>query len=281
MTDLRLRCQPAWIALLLACAARIVSADALDSVNRVRAQGCDAQPGGAAPLRHDARLDALAGKLAAGADQRSAALEAGYRAASLLVISVTQAPAGGDVAPILARQFCRQLLDPALREVGSYRRENDLWLAIAAPLAAPAARDLQRIAARVLQLTNQARAQPRRCGATYFGATTALTLSPLLAQVALDYARDMAAHDYMDHTGRDGSSPAARITRTGYRWSEIGENLARGITTPEQLVAGWLGSPEHCANLMEPAYREAGIAFADNPRSDRAPYWAMEFGTPR
>jgi uncharacterized protein YkwD len=281
MNDLRLRCQLASIAVLLACAARSVSADVLDSVNRVRAEGCDAQPGAALPLRHNARLDALASRLAQGADQRSAALGAGYRAASLLVISVTQVAASGDVAPILARQFCRQLLDPTLSEIGSWRRDSDVWLAIAAPLAPPAAADLEPIAARVLQLTNQARAQPRRCGTTSFSATTPLALSPVLAQVALTYARDMAAHDYMDHTGRDGSTPAQRITQAGYRWSEIGENLARGITTPERLVAGWLGSPEHCANLMQPAYREAGVAFADNPRSDAAPYWAMEFGTPR
>jgi uncharacterized protein YkwD len=247
----------------------------------VRAEGCAAQPGSALPLRHSARLDVLAGKLAQGADQRSAALAAGYRAASLLVISVTQVSASGDVAPILARQFCRQLLEPALSELGSYRRDDDVWLAIAAPLTPPAARDLEPIAARVLQLTNQARAQARRCGVTSFGATTPLTLSPLLAQVARDYARDLAAHDYMDHTGRDGSTPAQRITRAGYRWSEVGENLARGLTTPEQLVAGWLGSPEHCANLMQPVYSEVGVAFADNPRSDAAPYWVMEFGTPR
>jgi uncharacterized protein YkwD len=281
MTDLRLRCQLASVAIVLACAPLCASADELDAVNRVRAQGCFAQAGSAAPLRHNARLDVVASKLSTGTDQRTATLGAGYRAASLLVISVTQVPASGDVAAILARQFCRQLLDPALSEVGSYRRDTNLWLVIAAPLAAPAAGDLSRIAARVLQLTNQARAQPRKCGATSFAAAGPLTLSPLLAQVALSYARDMAAHDYMDHTGRDGSSPAERITRAGYRWSEIGENLARGLTTPEQLVAGWLGSPEHCANLMAPAYEEAGVAFADNARSDNAPYWAMEFGTPR
>jgi uncharacterized protein YkwD len=91
----------------------------------------------------------------------------------------------------------------------------------------------------------------------------------------------MATYGYMDHTGRDGSSPAQRITRSGYRWREVGENLASGIMTPEDAVAGWLHSPEHCANLMDPAFRHMGVAYAVNPRNDAGVYWALEFGTPR
>src|SRR5205814_1609207 len=83
---------------------------------------------------------------------------------------------------------------------------------------------------------------------------------------AAQYARDMATYGYMDHTGRDGSSPEERITRSGYRWRETGENLASGIMRPEDAVAGWLRSPEHCANLMDPAFRHMGVAYAVNPR---------------
>jgi len=50
--------------------------------------------------------------------------------------------------------------------------------------------------------------------------------------------------------------------------------------TADEVVAGWLGSPEHCANLMDPLYREMGVAFAVNPHDQRGVYWAMEFGTP-
>ena len=90
----------------------------------------------------------------------------------------------------------------------------------------------------------------------------------------------MALFGHMDHTGRDGSTPAERITRSGYHWSEMGENLASGVMTPEEVVAGWVESPEHCANLMDPLYREMGVAFAVNPHNDAGVYWAMEFGTP-
>ena len=107
-----------------------------------------------------------------------------------------------------------------------------------------------------------------------------LSANASLGQVALAYAQDMARYGYMDHTGRDGSSPEVRVTRGGYRWREVGENLASGIMTPEEVVEGWLQSAEHCANLMDPAFREMGVAFAVNARDERGVYWAMEFGTP-
>ena len=134
---------------------------------------------------------------------------------------------------------------------------------------------------RVLELTTRARATARRCGSQHFAPAPPLTLDAKLGQVALAYARDMAAFGYMSHTGRDGSSPQTRITRSGYRWSEVGENLARGIMTPEEVVEGWLHSPEHCANLMDPKFRQMGVAFAVNPRDEAGVYWAMEFGTAR
>ena len=133
----------------------------------------------------------------------------------------------------------------------------------------------------MLQLTNEARAQPHRCGTTPYGAAPPLATSTQLSQVALAYARDMADWGYMDHTGRDGSSPKERIARGGYRWRKVGENLASGVMTADEVVAGWLGSPEHCANLMDPLYRQMGVAFAVNPQDQRGVYWAMEFGSPR
>jgi len=132
----------------------------------------------------------------------------------------------------------------------------------------------------VLALANEARAKPRRCGSISYAAAAPLTANARLAQAALGYARDMARFGYMQHTGRDGSSPAERITRSGYHWREVGENLASGVMTPAEVVAGWLGSPEHCANLMHPVYREMGVAFAVNPGDARGIYWALELGTP-
>ena len=50
---------------------------------------------------------------------------------------------------------------------------------------------------------------------------------------------------------------------------------------PEDAVAGWIKSPGHCANLMNPAFAEMGVAFAIDAASDMGIYWAQAFGTPR
>jgi uncharacterized protein YkwD len=60
----------------------------------------------------------------------------------------------------------------------------------------------------------------------------------------------------------------------------VGENLATGIMTPEEAVSGWLHSPHHCANLMEPRFTQMGVAFAVNERDEAGVYWTQEFGRP-
>jgi len=281
MTDLWTTRQSALallLALLLPAAAR---ADVIDAVNAVRHVGCDGRHPGVAPLRENARLDEAAHRLAQGTDLRTALRFAGYHEVSSFSVSISNVPPSGDVERIIAQQFCQQVINPAFREMGTWRSGSRVWIALAEPFAPPAPGDLGEVSRRVLQLTNEARAHPRRCGATPYGAAPPLALSAQLSQAALAYARDMADWGYMNHTGHDGSSPAQRITRSGYRWSEVGENLASGVMTADEVVTGWLGSPEHCANLMDPLYRQLGIGYAVNPHDQRGVYWAMEFGTPR
>jgi len=278
MTDPRTRCQILLLLALLApqCAAAAVT----DSVNSVRRHGCGARPGGVQPLRANARLDQVARQLSLGAQLQVAQRLAGYHAVSSFAVRISAVPASGEVERIIGQQFCQQATDPAFREIGSWRQGAELWLTFAEPFTPPASHDRAAISHRVLDLINQARASARRCGATPFAPAPPLVLNATLEHAAAQYALDLASHGYLDHTGRDGSSPAQRITRSGYRWHEVGENLARGIMTPEDAVAGWLHSPEHCANLMDPAFRQMGVAYAVNPRNDAGVYWALEFGTP-
>ena len=281
MTDLWTTRQSALallLALLLPAAAR---ADVIDAVNAVRHVGCDGRHPGVAPLRENARLDEAAHRLSQGTDLRTALRFAGYHEVSSFSVSISNVPPSGDVERIIAQQFCQQVINPAFREMGTWRSGSRVWIALAEPFSPPASDDLGEVSRRVLQLTNEARAHPRRCGATPYAAAPPLALSAQLSQAALAYARDMATWGYMSHTGHDGSSPAQRITRSGYRWSEVGENLASGVMTADEVVTGWLGSPEHCANLMDPLYRQVGIGYAVNPHDQRGVYWAMEFGTPR
>ncbi|PZQ27881.1 MAG: hypothetical protein DI557_24015 [Serratia marcescens] len=78
----------------------------------------------------------------------------------------------------------------------------------------------------------------------------------------------------------DGDLPADRAWDAGYRGRQIGENIAAGQGSPSKAMAGWLASPGHCANLMNPMFTQVGAAFAENSRSDNGVYWTMLFGAP-
>ena len=133
-------------------------------------------------------------------------------------------------------------------------------------------------AQRVLELTNAARAQARTCGTTSYAATTPLAYNPLLEQAAQGHASDMAGKTYFSHTSQDGRTFAQRITATGYTWRTVAENIAAGQATPESVVSGWLQSPGHCANIMNPALRELGVGYAYNGNSTYRHYWVQDFG---
>ena len=68
---------------------------------------------------------------------------------------------------------------------------------------------------RVLQLTNEARAQARSCGATRFAAAPPLAYSAKLSQAAQRHGADMAARNYFSHDSQDGRTMAQRISATG------------------------------------------------------------------
>jgi uncharacterized protein YkwD len=280
MTDPRARCHIRHMLLALLLLPGAAGASVLDSVNSVRLQGCGTQHGGATALHVNPRLNEVAQQLAQGADQARAQQRAGYRSRQLYSFSIAPVEASGEVSGVLAANFCAQVLDPTLRELGAFQRGPQLSLVLASPFTPPPARELPAVSGRVLQLVNAARASARRCGSSEFAAAAPLSADATLAQVALAYAQDMAAHSFLEHVGRDGSTPAQRIAAAGYRWRESGENLASGQTSAEEVVNGWLHSPEHCANLMDPGFRQAGIAFAVDPSSAAGIYWAMEFGTP-
>ncbi|GAA2237197.1 CAP domain-containing protein [Streptomyces nogalater] len=103
-----------------------------------------------------------------------------------------------------------------------------------------------------------------------------LTLNPALTKAAQAHSEDMAAHRNMSHTGTDGSDPGLRITRAGYTWSSYGENVAYGYTTAEQVMAGWMASSGHRANILNCGFQEIGVGLAQ-PGS----YWTQDFGTAR
>jgi len=91
----------------------------------------------------------------------------------------------------------------------------------------------------------------------------------------------MATHSYMAHQGQDGSTPAQRVTKAAYQWTAVGENVAAGAGTAEEVVASWLASPGHCMTIMGAQYSELGIAFAVNSNDSYGVYWTMSLAAPR
>lgn len=128
---------------------------------------------------------------------------------------------------------------------------------------------------RILALVNAARATPRDCGpAGTFPAAPPVVLEVRLGAAAQLHAEDMYEVQAISHTGSDGSSPGDRIAREGYDWLAWGENVASGFTTPESVMAAWLASPGHCANVMRDRYTELGVGRV-------GVYWAQLFARPR
>jgi len=106
--------------------------------------------------------------------------------------------------------------------------------------------------------------------------------NPVLSQAALEHSRDMAHEDNLTHQGSDGSTIGQRLTRAGYQWGLAGENIQAGVGSPEEAVAGWVASPGHCVNLMNPTFTEMGGAFAvDRERRGGNIYWTQVLSTPR
>lgn len=63
------------------------------------------------------------------------------------------------------------------------------------------------------------------------------------------------------------------------RFRQYGENLAGGQLTPVEAVQGWMNSPGHRANILNPRYKLLGVAYAYRPDSQYKHYWVQQFGT--
>jgi uncharacterized protein YkwD len=280
-------------------------ADALSTVQMLREGGCGGLIPAAQPLRRDLTLDRAAEQWAHGWPLSAATERSGYRAAASSALHVS----GPDdfVIRELRNSRCRAVAGRELRDIGLYRRGPDTWLVLASATAAaadgrvpagsaalyPAPRSGyapssrapapggSMSAAHALELVNEVRARGTRCGAREFAPAAPLTLSRTLAGVAFGHAADMAEHDYFEHVDLAGQSPADRVRAVGYREKLVGENIAYGPESVEDVVKGWLDSPGHCANIMDPRFEEMGFAYAPGRGSRRGLYWVQVFAEPR
>ncbi len=106
----------------------------------------------------------------------------------------------------------------------------------------------------------------------------ALRPNKRLRSAAQAHSESMALGDYFEHDGPSGQTPLARLRDAGYISSsrqgyEVGENIAWGtlyLATPRAIVATWMASPGHRANILDARYRETGIGVAPHAPSSLA-----------
>jgi uncharacterized protein YkwD len=296
-----------WIFLAVLAAAPAIDADPLSMVEMLRAGGCGGILPAAPPIARTASLDRMAERWAGGGSLAQAAERSGVRAQRLGGVHVSGPESA--VVQQLRRSGCSTLVDREAHSVGVYQHGADTWLVVATsslpgPVPERAAMSTvtprmalpgspqpparpqplppaPQLASRALQLVNDARARGTRCGARQFAPAPPLTLSGTLGGVAFGHAADMAQRNYFEHMDPAGHSPADRVRAVGYHEKLVGENIAYGPESVDEAVRGWLDSPDHCENIMDPRFVEMGIAFAAGHAERHGLYWVQVLAEPQ
>lgn len=265
---------------LLSAAAGAEEAQLVESINAYRSevQRCAGQASEELPpLAADPRLVLPVG---GGGDLQQALSAAAYPMVNVQAISLSGPRDAQAAMKVLQESFCQVLLDPQFIDIGVSRLESDWRIVLARPLLGGRLGDWQAEGQRLLEQVNGARAQARQCGGQPFAAAPPLAWSATLGEAAETHSRAMANGNFFAHKDRDGRTPGDRAELAGYSGRQIGENIAAGLDAARKVVDGWLASPGHCANLMNPQFRELGAAYAVDPKSDAGIYWTALFGAP-
>lgn len=97
-----------------------------------------------------------------------------------------------------------------------------------------------------------------------------------LRQAAYAHSADMSARNYFSHTSLDGRTFVDRIEATGYRYTALAENIAKGHPTAQAVVRGWMDSPGHRSNILDCRFTHIGVGYV----KAGGPYWTQTFGRP-
>jgi uncharacterized YkwD family protein len=121
--------------------------------------------------------------------------------------------------------------------------------------------DSSQFAQQVLAIVNQERSKA--------GLST-LSMSGDLSNMAMVKAQDMYNNNYFDHNSPTHGSPFDMMKEFGITYSSAGENIAKGQSTPTQVMNDWMNSPGHRANILNSSFTQIGIAYYNSE-------WVQEF----
>jgi len=130
----------------------------------------------------------------------------------------------------------------------------------------------------MVELINAARVEATMCGNLQLPSVGALTWNDQLAAAAVAHATDMTTHNFFNHTGTDGLGVSERADTAGYEWRAVGENIAAGQISVDEVHTSWMESDGHCKNVMNSLFTEVGAACKEDPDTFFGTYWVVVFG---
>lgn len=106
--------------------------------------------------------------------------------------------------------------------------------------------------------------------------------STILVKSAQLKLLDMEEKNYWAHNTPDGKEPWVFISKAGYEYDYVGENLARNFFTAKDIFDAWMISPKHKENILNPTYTEMGI-YIKEPKNQTVNQILIvqHFGTPK
>lgn len=121
----------------------------------------------------------------------------------------------------------------------------------------------------LIDLINQARAHAGRA---------ALTVNTQLMDAAQGHSLDMACHNFLLHSGSDGSWTGDRLLTAGYPNSYYLEVLAIGL--PQDAMNQWLNDSTHWEAITNSRVTEIGVGYVYSKFSSYGGYWTVDMGGP-
>lgn len=100
----------------------------------------------------------------------------------------------------------------------------------------------------------------------------ALTYDWELSRVARYKSEDMRKNNYFSHTSPTYGSPFQMIKSFGISYRSAAENIAKGYKTPKEVVAGWMNSSGHRANILNSSFTHIGVGYVSS-----GDYWTQMF----
>lgn len=105
-------------------------------------------------------------------------------------------------------------------------------------------------------------------------------LEKLSLDATLNKAADIRAKELLtsfSHTRPDGSSPFTVLEEYNYSYKAVGENIAAGQKTPQEVVEAWMNSEGHRANILSADFKKLGVGYCESNSSEYSHYWVQLF----